>query len=154
MGEVIRGEGVPISEAARLMGVTEHAIRKAIQRNTVQSYVEKGRRMVLVPSDKVLVTATELIPVDEQGNLPTQSYERLIAPWIAQVKQLQAQLLARERENGELQAELREARRKYRAALEMVEEYKQQRDEAKKQASEPRGDSNSHLPPSGGCHTD
>lgn len=111
---MLETEGVTIDEAARLMGVTAHAVRQSIRRGTIQNYKDGKRRLVIVPPDKVVVSSLPAVSQDvlRQPEVMIQ-YQALIQPYLEHIDSLNQRI-------GELQAELREYKKDLTAAKRLI----------------------------------
>ncbi len=106
---MLEREGVPIPEAARLLGITIDGVRARIRRGTLQSYRDGERRLVVVPASGILALEAD---ADASGNtLPALAtpvsvaeYQQAIAPYVARIAELSERV-------GALTVELRQARR-------------------------------------------
>ncbi len=104
---MLRAEGIPLPEAAERLGITTDAVRKRIQRGKLQDYYDGDKHLVVVPPDEPIVQ--DRVPV-----VP-EEYRAVIAPWVAEARELR-QIAADQKEQiGKLTQQVRELQRALRA---------------------------------------
>jgi len=108
--EGVSESGVPIATAAAALGLTPEAVRKRVKRGTLEAYKKGGQWRVILPENRP-VSGSAASPESD----PVQAIaltERLIAPWAAQVADLQGRVILQAEEMGRLRAELAAAEAK------------------------------------------
>lgn len=104
-GHDSRMDGVEVNEAAEILGISPAALRKRIQRGTIQSYKVDGRLyVVLTPEDyESKGQGTESqdnddIKSNDYGDI-VQTYQELVAAQKEEIEFLRQELAARTEEN-------------------------------------------------------
>lgn len=113
---VVHQSGVSIKEAARILGISEAAVRQRLLRRTLTSARQNGRVFVLLPEDTSGDTVDDTIPPpdhtpDDTANVP------LVTQLRDEIVFLRGQVDIKDRQIGELHVLLQTAQRQLAASV-------------------------------------
>lgn len=115
---IMRGDGIPLPEAAEILHATPEAIRKRIQRKSLQGYKEGGEWRVILPAP-IDVPSQSLVAGEEDAELAEvgQGLDQLLMRL-----DRQADVIAKQAETiGELREQVRSLRRRVEGLLTLME---------------------------------
>ena len=113
---VVHQSGVTIKEAARILGISEAAVRQRLLRRTLTSTRQNGHVFVLLPEDTSDATVDDTIPApddtsDDTANVP------LVTQLRDEIGFLRGQVDIKDRQIGELHVLLQTAQRQLAASV-------------------------------------